>query len=211
MKRPGHRPAAPPRAPTESARELIKAAKEVIEAEGESGLRVTEVAKRAGYTVAVIYQCFGDREGLVEAARAEQFDQWLGQDIEYIARALEESTTFEECRERLRKLSRVVANADRRDARWMRLDILGSARRRPGLAERLAPFQTEKTQRLAQAIEMGKSRGFVRPTVDAHTMAVFVQAFTLGRIVGDIATQDIDVEQWCLLVDTIMDTVVWAA
>jgi TetR/AcrR family transcriptional regulator len=62
---------------TRTRERLLEMAIEMVEARGEAGLRVDEVATLAGVTKPMVYRYFGDREGLVIAVQAERYRRSL--------------------------------------------------------------------------------------------------------------------------------------
>jgi len=68
--------------------QILEAAIDLIESEGESGVRVHELARKAGRTMGAVYHHFESREGLIEAARALQFRGRSEEDILAIEQAV---------------------------------------------------------------------------------------------------------------------------
>lgn len=52
---------------------IVDATVAAIEVGGEPGLRVNDIARDSEVSVATLYHYFGDREGLVVAARQKQY------------------------------------------------------------------------------------------------------------------------------------------
>jgi hypothetical protein len=51
---------------------------------------------------------------------------------------------------------------------------------------------------MADIVREAQEKGWVNKTFDAKTIAVFMQAYTLGRVIDDVASdnQHIDSEDW---------------
>jgi hypothetical protein len=51
---------------------------------------------------------------------------------------------------------------------------------------------------MSDIVREGQEKGWVSKTFDAKTIAVFMQAYTLGRVIDDVASKDqhIDSEDW---------------
>jgi len=60
------------------------------------------------------------------------------------------------------------------------------------------------TEVFRSLIERAKERGWVKPSVDPMAMAVFIQAYTLGRVVDDISPDKVDPEKWTELIDDVV-------
>ena len=70
----------------EAGQAILTAARELVEANGPTGLRVTEVAERAGVAVGLMYHYFDDRDDLVAAVREAQFLARIEADIVSLSR-----------------------------------------------------------------------------------------------------------------------------
>jgi AcrR family transcriptional regulator len=178
------RPAA--RTRDETTRALINAARAIIDELGEERLRVTDVARRAGVTAPVIHQHFGDRHGLVTAARLDKVEGLITGDIARI----EEALSGLELTQDRDGLLRLVAAAGLRPVSegvvWDRIELLAASRHNPIIAKRLGEFQAQLTDRFCAAIDRAKAIGVVDPAIDSRAIAVFAQAYTLGRVLGDL-------------------------
>ena len=113
---------------------IVDATVAAIESGGEPALRVNDIARESNVSVATLYHYFGDREGLVVAARVKQY---LGSTAVYLddfARAVGELTSPEQFSDLVKIFfDRSIAVANRKQ-RFLRAEILGSSRTRPLLA-----------------------------------------------------------------------------
>lgn len=60
----------------------------------------------------------------------------------------------------------------------------------------LAEAQTQATARIANVIQRAQNQGLVRQQVNPKVFAVFIQSYSLGRIVDDISTDPITSSDW---------------
>jgi hypothetical protein len=60
------------------------------------------------------------------------------------------------------------------------------------------------TNALQDLIDEAKRRGWIRTDIDAMATAVFIQAYTLGRVVDDISTEKVDPQKWNDLINKII-------
>lgn len=176
---------------------ILAAAVELIDENGEAGLRVVEVGVRADISTASIYTHFANRDELVVAARIEQYLEAVGDDVRYIGEVVERASNPGELVAMMREVSRAASANDRADLRWRRAEIVGAARRRPKLAAQLGKKQHEVNAELTRIAQRGQQRGLIDPKLDATALAVFVQAFTFGLLLADIdAEAGLDPESW---------------
>jgi uncharacterized Ntn-hydrolase superfamily protein len=69
--------------------------------------------------------------------------------------------------------------------------------------ELLSVEQERLTVTLMDAIHMAQEKGWVRSDVDARAIAVFLQAYTLGRTVDDVAVNHLDPDAWTSLIKVV--------
>ncbi len=165
---------------------ILRAAVEAIERDGESAVRVLEVARVAGYSVRMIYYFFGDREGLIEAARVRQFVGRGMQDVAAIAHLVERASCLEEFRSGVRRLAEVGMDPTRVEVRLSRASVIGATWKRPRLIEALRVEQERVLGALQAAIVRAQGRGFIDPAVDPRAFAAFMQAYSFGKVTTDL-------------------------
>ncbi len=186
--------------------QLIEATIEALEQHGESGLRLDDIFESTGVARSSMYHHFGDREGLIDAARVVMFTRSVDANIRTLEGILNEATTFEEFRQGTRTLSTISQAPGQRTGRLRRAYTIGASDTRPGLAAELATAQRRLTETITGMIERAQDKGWVRQDLDAAAIAVFVQAYPLGRVVSDIDLQQVDPEAWLHLVFHVVES-----
>lgn len=161
---------------------LLDAAIGVIEEHGEAAVRVRDVSAAAGVTYASLYHFFGDREGLIEAAQAERYRRDLLEPIRALRDAVEACRTERDFHEAVRLAMRAMCAPDRFAVRMNRVNVLGSAQSRPGLARLLADAQHTQNTELAAVFAIGRERGWVREDIDLVMLAAWVNGQSNGRV-----------------------------
>ncbi|MBM4378333.1 MAG: TetR/AcrR family transcriptional regulator [Deltaproteobacteria bacterium] len=165
---------------------ILRATLVALEQHGEAGIRVMDIARAVGCSVGILYHHYGDREGLIRAAWARQFEGLLEADTRMLYEAFERCQTVEEFRGVLLRASEIGGGPERREMRRKRIGVLGAAWRRPALEQAIGRVQADRTTELQRAVELAQQRGFISREVSARTVATFTQAYTLGRILSDI-------------------------
>ena len=78
-----------------------------------------------------------------------------------------------------------------------RIEIIGSARARPDLAEAIGVEQARITDRLTDIARRAQHRNLLDPDLDPRSIALFVQAFTLGQVLAEIdPSRPFDLDAW---------------
>ena len=166
---------------------IVDATVTAIESGGEPGLRVNDIARESNVSVATLYHYFGDREGLVVAARVKQYLGSTGVYLKDFARAVSELKSAQEFAEIVKVFFDRSIAAGNRKQRFLRAEILGSSRTRPLLAASLREIQEDHLRGLTDVFGMAKDRGFIASNIDPRDVAEFALAINLGSVIPDVA------------------------
>jgi AcrR family transcriptional regulator len=172
---------------------------EILDEGGEASLRLADVSRRSGVSIGSLYHHFESREGLIKAARERQFLQSLPTDADDVADLLATATTPDEFAERLGKIIRSTQTPERAANRLRRVELIGAAASRPELLESISATQTmvlDVGEALGDAF---RERGWLNDGVEPRALALFVQAVTLGRVLGDLDQRGVDEDAWIRL------------
>lgn len=157
-----------------------------IEAQGEPGLRVNDVARDSGVSVATLYHYFGDREGVVVAARMKQFREHSTFDHGVFASILDTSTSAEEFRQKMFETLGAVAAQGSAPSRFIRAEIVGSSRTRPALAAALREQFTEQAELLEKVFLRAQERGLLERSLVPRCLAEVTLSIHAGSAAGDL-------------------------
>ena len=194
-------------APTVTA--LLTAALTALESGDESTLRIDEILDTTGVSRGSLYHHFGDRDGLVDAARVVQYRRFVDADLRVLEEKLSANGTAKAWAKALRSFVNDTQDPGRAEQRLRRMEIIGAARTRPRLAEALASEQRRLSGRLEAVITAARDRGWIRPDIDPAATAAFLQAFTLGRSVADVDADGVAPDAWLALVNQVLDDVLF--
>ena len=75
-------------------------------------------------------------------------------------------------------------------------------------AGRLEAVQHALNAAFADAIAHAPAKGLIDPDYDPLALAVFIQAYTLGRVLGDLDIEPLDPAAWNTLIEAVLDAVV---
>jgi len=166
---------------------ILRAAVEAIERDGESAVRVLEVARQAGFSVRMIYYFFGDREGLIEAARARQFMGRGMEDVAAIGHLVDNAPDLEAFRAGVRHLVHAGLQIPREEQRLSRASVIGATWKRPRLTAVIQAEQIKVLSALEAVVQRAQARGFIDPAVPPRALAAFMQAYSFGKVMADLA------------------------
>lgn len=174
---------------------VLSLAVAAIDAGGEAAIRVNHLAAEAGVTPPVIYYHFDSRDGLVIAAQIERYSRRILEDTAAIGAIVDRCTSRDELRETLIATWRRII-AERRDSRWTRISVTGSAYARPELEAELARVQDEIIAGLVGILEPSRIRGWLKPDIDLVTAVAWQHSMLFGRVFVERGEELVDLDQW---------------
>lgn len=192
------------------ARELLASTADLLEQHAPEALTEPMVVDAAGVDPDVLVTHFGDLHTLVRQARVLRFTRYVDESITTIAMVLQQSQSRDELREWLRKITVGTQDPARAARRLERAGIFGAVAHDEELRALLAAEQRRLTDSLLELVAGGQGRGWVSRDVDPYTIAVLVQAYTLGRAVDDVTGQQMDPDAWIATIMQIVDRVIMA-
>ena len=186
---------------------VLKAVIRRLEESGESHLTIDDILLETGVSKGSLYYHFGDREGLIYAARIAQYSSYLENDSEELRSGLLTCTTFDQFVENLLGLTILSMQKNDRKIRAMRLNAISSAYGRPDLWHALQEKQHQYTNAITEVFEYGQKMGWVRTDVTAHALGVFVQGHALSRILVDLDHNELEAESWVKVMKLTFDVI----
>ncbi len=186
---------------------VLKAVIRRLEESGESHLTIDDILLETGVSKGSLYYHFGDREGLIYAARIAQYSTYLQNDSEELRSGLLTCTTFEQFVENLLGLTILSMQKNDHKIRAMRLNAISSAYGRPDLWYALQEKQHQYTNAITEVFQYGQKMGWVRTDITAHALGVFVQGHALSRILVDLDHNELEAESWVKVMKLTFDVI----
>lgn len=179
----------------------------MLDTVGESGLRIEELMVVARVSKSSLYANFTDRDGLIAAARARQFERIVNESIDGIRQLAASVTTREEMRSSLHAATVFTQAIARNAERMRRVAIVAGTVGRPSFERGLAVAQTRLTDALETIIREGRARGIITTSHPDRTLATFIQAYTFGRVLSSFDTKRSknDDAEWVAVIDDLID------
>lgn len=183
---------------------LIEVTVELIGEVGLDAVEMHEVLHRAGVTTGALYHHFRDMSHLLDEAIARRFPTGVRDSLAMLRQGLAEANTLADYQQLMRTLTEVSQAPQNRPRRMERAHYLALAFGSDSLHDTIAAQQAELTSELADVLADVQRRGWLRDDLNPRAVAVFIQAYTLGRIIDDITDQPLDPADWNQVVVTVM-------
>jgi AcrR family transcriptional regulator len=177
---------------------------ELIDEVGLDGVDMTAVLERAELTTGAVYHHFRDMGHLLEEAMCRRFPLGVRESLAMMHEGLASATTLAEFRDFMRSLAEVSQAPHNRARRMERAHYLALAFASDSLRKVISRQQSEMTTELTEVLTEIQQRGWLRSDLNPRAVAVFIQAYTLGRIIDDITDEPLDPADWNRLIITVM-------
>lgn len=174
---------------------ILEAAILSVERHGPGGLRIHDVCEAAVVSAPIVYRHFGSREGLVEEVQVERYLMSLRRDAENFRAAAAACASPAEMRQVVAQSVTAVLRQNR-EARWRRLNVMGSAFARPELERRLVEEQDHVFREIAETLDESQARGLISATVDVWTAAIWQHGLLFSRVFFERGSQLGDLDTW---------------
>jgi AcrR family transcriptional regulator len=184
---------------------LVETAIKLLDNKKPNEILAEEVLEISGVSKGSMYHHFEDLQELVETAQLMRYSKWIDASIEFMTTYVLGANTKEEFVESLRKLTELTQSVDRKGARAERARALAACFDNPRMAKAMGAETQRHTDALADIIQEVQNRGLVREDISAKAAAVFIQSYTLGKMVNDYNPTGVEDKAW---VDLISDMAV---
>ena len=180
----------------ETKQHLIQATSELMDEVSLEEISAAMVLERSGASKSSMYHFFEDFGDLLEATFLVRFAASVQASDRAIKEIIETSTNKVEFFKALEKVTQATQTRNNSAIRFQRARMLARSERNERFRKSLGDIQQQLTDSLTQAIKNAQNKGFVTTDFQPRTLAVFIQAYTLGKIVDDITTNPMDDQDW---------------
>jgi AcrR family transcriptional regulator len=188
--------------PTKSS--LIECAADLLDKHRFDEITVEMVLDRSGISKGSLYHHFEDIYHLLEAAMIVRYARYVDTNIAALQLLLSTAKTGEEFYLGLSKLSAITQGEGMKRARQERALTIGRAITSPRMSVLLQGEQQRLTDALAKLIKDAQARKLCNAEIDSHSLAVLMQAWTLGKIVDDLSESPVDNDAYLALVNRVI-------
>lgn len=165
------------------------------------------ILTRSGISKGSMYHHFEDLEELIETALLERYARWVEVSVAGMTQILTSSNSADDVYRGLLEVTKRTQSRELRDERFFRAEVLTKANASPRLSKQLIELQKNLTDSLTDLIREAQERRFFTKSLDPKSIAVFIQAYTLGKIIDDVSDEPVDQEAYAQLINTIVKDV----
>ena len=187
----------------ETRHNLIQATSDLMDLHAIEDISASMILERAGASKSSMYHFFEDFGDLLDETYVVRFGENVRVSIVVIEKIIARSTTKEEFFVALDRLTASTQDRGLASLRFSRARELARSERNEKFQKSLGKLQQQLTDSLTSAFQTAQDKGFLNKDFEARTGAVFIQAYTLGRIVDDITENQMNDADWQKLIGRI--------
>ena len=175
---------------------LIETTVALLEDQFPEVIQVDEILEKSGISKGSLYHHFEDLGELLEAAQVARYAVWVDRSIGLITPILSGAKTREDIINGLRQATIYTQSSEFKSTRFQRARALAKSETSIRFQTALGIEQDRLTTALEDLVQEAKNKELFRQEIDARVVAVFIQSYTLGKIVDDIVSNPMAQEKW---------------
>ena len=187
---------------------LMKQARIELAKNGVDNFDVEAVLVRAEAARSSLYHHFGSKFDLIYTTQLEELAEGLNNDNELFRYLVETSTSEEDFFGKLAELMKLTSSKDLVEFRRRRIQVLASATHNAKLTEAIRAAQVSGNLYFTESLEGLRTRGWINPKHDLHTVTYMIQGLLFGHTLLDFSQLPELEDGWIdLAMQTIVDLV----
>jgi AcrR family transcriptional regulator len=165
------------------------------------------VLQKSGISRGSLYHHFQDFSALLELAMVDAFALGVDKTIVSLSVLLDSAKCKEDLVKGLAIVTKSTQTRDLKQRRLHRARLISFTEDNPRLAAALSQEQQRLTDAIADLIRETQERGLLNKNFDPRSAAVLIQAYTLGKVVDDIVTNQMAEQAWEDLINLVVEKV----
>ena len=175
---------------------LIETTVALLEDQFPESIQVDEILEKSGISKGSLYHHFEDLGELLEAAQVARYAIWVDRSIGLITPILSGAKTRDDIINGLRQATLYTQSSEYKATRFQRARTLANSETSIRFQKALGLEQDRLTTALEDLVQEAKNKELFRIDIDSRVVAVFIQSYTLGKIVDDIVPNPMVQEKW---------------
>ena len=167
---------------------------------------VDEVLEKSQVSRGSLYHHFGDFDHLIEDAQVFQFSKFVDVSANRMGELLETVKSPLELRDALFAITISTQSNQGSKSRLLRARLIGESEYNPQFKAKLQLEADRLTDTLETLIQAAIDRSWFKPNYPARVIAVFIQAYTLGKVLNDLSLNKVAEDDWNKLINDIIES-----
>ncbi len=178
---------------------VLASAVKAIDKGGEAAVHIRQICADTKTTAPSIYHFFGSREGLIEAAQATRFIQGQRKISIDFADSVHGCKSKSEFTAVAHRFLEQMFSSERQSIRSVRINVLGSAQSRKGLAKAIAKSQSIANKVYGEPIRYAQEKGWVRADFNSEMFLAWLTGMVNAQGLIELDGVHPGREDWVLI------------
>lgn len=183
---------------------LVRTVVELLDTQMPSEIHADNVLEISGISKGSLYHHFEDLGELIETAQVYRYSKWITRSVGLMTEVLPKVKSTEELRVALKEVTKLTQGHDLAKFRLERARALSNAEGNLRFQKALTAETEKLTSSLEDLCREVIEKGWFRKDLHPRALAVFIQAYTLGKLVDDFSPNRVSEEDWNALIDGIV-------
>jgi AcrR family transcriptional regulator len=184
---------------------LIRAALALLETLHPEEITLDKILVASGVSKGSLYHQFSELDALIDEALLLDFSRGVQADIAAIAHLTAQAQSKIELAQGLRVVTRISQDPALKHRRLRRASLILRAQRDRVFSQKLITIQNTLTQALSRLIEAGQNKRWIEQSFSPRAAATLIQAYSLGRLIGQIEGNELPPSEWNAMINTIIE------
>ena len=183
---------------------LVTTVVELLDSQLPTEIHADKFLEISGISKGSLYHHFEDLGELIETAQVYRYSKWITRSVGLMTEILPQVKSTAELRQALMEVTKLTQGHDLAKFRLERARALSNAEGNIRF-QRALTAETEKlTDSLEDLCREVIEKGWFRKDLHPRALAVFIQAYTLGKLVDDFSPNRVSEADWNALIDGIV-------
>lgn len=191
--------------PTKEA--LINTALAMLSDQTPQEITIESVLEKSGISRGSLYHHFQDFQELIETAQIRRYAAYVDGSVSTLVAILQGAKTRDEMAQRIRDVTRVTQSMQAN--RFDRALTIAAAIPSERMRKTMGLEQERLSEAIADLYREILARGWGNPAIAPETVALFIQAYTFGKVVDDFGDTHVDPDKWLDLITMILETLIF--
>lgn len=175
---------------------LIAVTAKELDRVGLAKVDVESLLKKSKISKGSLYHHFGNKNGLLAAAAAQQFVTYLQAEGAAFRKLIENCASKKEFLKLIVGVMKITSLKRNREFRQKRVRAIAMSFNEKNLSKVIKAEQLVDTQYLAETFAIAQKRGWIKPDIDLVALSYFFQGAFIGHILLDVTNQVEYDERW---------------
>jgi len=189
-------------------RALVATVLEFLKDTKPSDLTSESVLAKSGISKGSLYHHFEDFDDLIETAEVIKYAAYVDQSIHLLTKVFQTAKNRDEMIIELKKVTRFTQAPQLMPQRMDRATAISLANSNPRMMKKMNAEQDRLNEAIIDIFREARERGWISKEIDIHAGAIFIQAYTLGIIINDVAGKKVEPEAWSELIDLFLERII---